>query len=72
MGKDKLDALQPKLLSEMTNDELFEFIRELRRQRKVPQRVLKAKEKKKRTEKGALEKLLKALPPDKLKEILNG
>jgi hypothetical protein len=70
MTRDRMDSIQPKLLSEMSTEELLEYIREIRQQRKIPQRQLKAKAKKKSKKKDELAALLGNLSPEKLKEML--
>jgi len=70
-AQDKLAGLQT-LLSEMTNDELLEFVRSVRTERKIPQHQVKAKAKKKVKAKDDLMALARALGPEKLKKLLEG
>ena len=65
----RLAALQVKL-SKLSDDELFEFVRGIRMERKVPQKQLQARKKKKRKDKGVLSDLLGGMDSGKIAALL--
>ena len=67
--RDRLAEIQTGL-SKMSNEELLEFIRTVRQERKIPQHHVKAKAKRKVKAKDDLAALIKGISPDKLKALL--